>query len=329
VTLSLGIIGAGNMGALRAGIFDQMEGIEIVGVAGGKTERTRQLAARLGVPAWQDPMRFLADTTMDAVAIATPSATHADLACAALARGKHVFCEPPLASNATEARRMVDAAKVSDRLLLAGMLSRMTASGRKIRELVTRRWLGVPRFFETERLSAPPARERWGPAVEHYGDAIEELLLFDLDLITWILGPPREVLAVGIPGNDGRALMTKAVLNYEDAMASATASFLLPASWPYTATARVTGSRGAVSSRTELHRGTPPKQVFVAYPEEGAAETVELLPVDPYRAECRHFLERIHGRAERDLLTGESALLPLTVMDAVRDCLVRGESVEL
>lgn len=67
-----------------------------------------------------DLVRILADDTLDAVAIATPISTHAQLAQQALDAGKHVFVEKPLAANATEAADLVALARRLGRVLFVG-----------------------------------------------------------------------------------------------------------------------------------------------------------------------------------------------------------------
>ena len=65
---------------------------------------------------------MLADSALDAVAIATPVATHATLAEQVLATGKHCFVEKPLAQNSTDAERLVEAAADAGRVLMVGHL---------------------------------------------------------------------------------------------------------------------------------------------------------------------------------------------------------------
>ncbi|MFP3345518.1 Gfo/Idh/MocA family oxidoreductase, partial [Halomonas sp. SIMBA_159] len=67
---------------------------------------------------------LLADPTVDAVYIATPHATHAAIAIAALESGKHVLIEKPMAVNAEEGRRIADAAAVSGRFAMEAMWMR-------------------------------------------------------------------------------------------------------------------------------------------------------------------------------------------------------------
>lgn len=102
--LRLGIIGAGrvtsdhHLPALR-----RLPQIEVAALADVDAARLEQIADRFGIPSrYADPQALLADPTLQAVAICTPPPTHATLALAALAAGKHVLVEKPLALSLRE-----------------------------------------------------------------------------------------------------------------------------------------------------------------------------------------------------------------------------------
>ena len=111
--LHVGVIGTGFVGphhvdaARRTGLAD------VVAIAGSSVERARPRAEQLGVDRVLTVDELLADPTVDVVHVCTPNASHADLGRRALAAGKHVVMEKPLALDADEAgdlRRRADAA---------------------------------------------------------------------------------------------------------------------------------------------------------------------------------------------------------------------------
>ncbi|HEX5385261.1 MAG TPA: Gfo/Idh/MocA family oxidoreductase [Gemmatimonadales bacterium] len=79
-----------------------------------------------------DSLDALLSTDLDGIVIATPSALHAGQAEMALARGKAVFCQKPLARTAAETRRVIDAARAADRLLAVDLSYRHTAAMRHV-----------------------------------------------------------------------------------------------------------------------------------------------------------------------------------------------------
>jgi predicted dehydrogenase len=89
----------------------RLAGAEVVGVSASSPERAREAAAHLGVQrAFDSPEALVAADGIDVVHICTPNQLHAPLAAAALAAGKHVVCEKPLATTAAEAERLLEAA---------------------------------------------------------------------------------------------------------------------------------------------------------------------------------------------------------------------------
>src|SRR5437879_783674 len=83
---------------------------DVVVLCGRSEERRRAIAERLGVPETAaDYREVVARPDIDAVTITTPNVSHREIALAALAAGKHVFCEKPLAMNTAEAEAMVRA----------------------------------------------------------------------------------------------------------------------------------------------------------------------------------------------------------------------------
>src|SRR4051794_37180656 len=87
-------------------------GFDVLALVGRDPTKTKERAERFGVPT---PLTSLEDVLaldgVDAVTIATPPHTHAEIACAVVGAGKHVLCEKPFARDTAEARTMLDAAQ--------------------------------------------------------------------------------------------------------------------------------------------------------------------------------------------------------------------------
>lgn len=119
--LRIGLIGSGFMGrahavgyATAARIFDLPFRIELAILADATPALARSAADALGFAASTDDWRALvADPAIDVVSITAPNALHKEMALAAIAHGKHVHCEKPLAPSAADAREMTDAASAA------------------------------------------------------------------------------------------------------------------------------------------------------------------------------------------------------------------------
>ncbi len=107
--LSFGLIGAGWIGSFHAEtLASRLPNARLVAVA----DPVPGAAERLSAPrAYRDPLELIADPSIEAVAICSPAASHADLVVAAAQAGKHVFCEKPMALTLDDADRAVDAAQ--------------------------------------------------------------------------------------------------------------------------------------------------------------------------------------------------------------------------
>src|SRR5690606_8987313 len=99
----------------------------------------------------RDPDTLLADDSLDALVIATPAATHTELALAALAANKHVLVEKPVALSLADGRRLADAARASSRIALAGHLLVHHPAVAALRELVRSGDLGALHYVHATR----------------------------------------------------------------------------------------------------------------------------------------------------------------------------------
>lgn len=106
------IFGTGFMGRVHTEGLRRLGNVEVAGIAARTAEQARRFADELSIDrATGDYREFLADPGIDAVHICTPNDLHFPMAMAALAAGKHVLCEKPLATSAAEAREMMRRAK--------------------------------------------------------------------------------------------------------------------------------------------------------------------------------------------------------------------------
>jgi predicted dehydrogenase len=102
------VIGTGFAGGSHVEALRRVPRVEVAAVAGGSEDRARAAAERLGVPAATGDYRtLLADSSIDAVHNCTPNDLHHEVTAAALAAGKHVLAEKPLAMDSAETADLV------------------------------------------------------------------------------------------------------------------------------------------------------------------------------------------------------------------------------
>lgn len=106
----IAVVGGGFMATVHSRAA-RAAGARLVGVVASTPERSREVAANLGFERGYGSLdELLADPSVDVVHVCTPNALHAEQALAAIAAGKHVVCEKPLATDAATAERLVSAA---------------------------------------------------------------------------------------------------------------------------------------------------------------------------------------------------------------------------
>jgi predicted dehydrogenase len=107
--LGVGIVGGGFMATVHSRAARAARA-RLVGVVGSSPARGAAAAEELGIDRAYDSLdELLADPAVDVVHVTTPNALHAEQALAALAAGKHVVCEKPLATRVSDAERLVEA----------------------------------------------------------------------------------------------------------------------------------------------------------------------------------------------------------------------------
>jgi predicted dehydrogenase len=143
MTVSVLVVGLGNMGRSHALAYHRHLGFEIVGMVNrSKPQLTEELQ---GYPVHADYAAALRELRPELVSINTYSDTHADYAVMALEQGAHVFVEKPLATTVADAERVVAAAKANGRKLVVGYILRHHPSW--VRFIDEARKLGGPYAF--------------------------------------------------------------------------------------------------------------------------------------------------------------------------------------
>jgi predicted dehydrogenase len=111
--LRVAVVGTGFMGPAHVEALRRL-GVPVTGILGSTPEKSQAVAERLGLPkGYATYADLLADPEVDAVHLTTPNRLHFEEARGALAAGKHVICEKPLAMNSAESAQLVELARQS------------------------------------------------------------------------------------------------------------------------------------------------------------------------------------------------------------------------
>jgi predicted dehydrogenase len=212
VGLRIGVIGTGKLGKLHVRTFKKIPDVEFVGCYDILGDRARQAAMDFGAVAYPNVEALL--DSVDVVSVVVPTASHEEVASRALRAGKHVFLEKPMAGSVAAAKRIIDAASRSRRVLQIGHVERFNEAIRKCRPFIE-----SPSFIEIHRLASFNVR---GIDVS----VIMDLMIHDIDLLNYLLGKiPVDVRAKGAAVLTNGPDIVSARLEYDDGcVANVTAS---------------------------------------------------------------------------------------------------------
>jgi len=289
-------IGVGSLGRHHARNYVELaaEGrIEMVGACDSDAATAEKVSAEnncAGFTDWRDLIG-----KVDAVSIATPTETHAEIACAFLESGVHVLVEKPIAPTLAEADAMLAAAVRSGAKLMVGQLERYNPAMVALRPHVTK-----PLYFEIHRVSPFPNRSL-------DVDVVLDVMIHDLDAVQWLVGKDvrvSEIRAVGIPVISNKVDAANARLEFENgAVANITASRI--------GTEKIRKTRFyQTNSYVVLDYATKFASLTSLNPEAAhpllgiSIDRLEIDDVEPLRAEITAFLDCIENDTEPPV-TGE------------------------
>jgi predicted dehydrogenase len=248
-----GIIGCGDVTEVKSGpAFQKAAGSELVAVMRRDGAKAEDYAQRHGVPRWTtDASAVINAADVDAIYIATPPGAHEAYALQVAAAGKPCYVEKPMARNASEGRRMVDAFRDADVPLFVAYYRRALPRFLKVREVLDD--LGQIRRV-SYRYTDPQMREApadgvvpWRLSPEHAGGGLFlDLGSHVLDLLDFWLGPLTNVCGLAKRVRGKYAVEDYVEMQFD---ASGVAGQAL---WDFTAQARedafeIVGERGTLA----------------------------------------------------------------------------------
>ncbi|MDW4573756.1 Gfo/Idh/MocA family oxidoreductase [Microbacterium sp. M3] len=205
--LRIALIGTGFMGRMHTQawrtaprFFDLPLAPEPALLVGRRPDATAESAARWG---WNehsvDWREAISRDDIDAVDICTPGDTHAEIALAALAAGKHVLCEKPLANTVAQAQEMTDAASRASGIAMCGFSYRRTPALALARELIADGRVGEIRHVRAQYLqdwlSDPDSPHTWRLDRDRAGSgALGDIGAHSIDTAQWLTG--QDIAAV-------------------------------------------------------------------------------------------------------------------------------------
>jgi predicted dehydrogenase len=323
--IRVGVVGLGYWGPNLARNFAAIPGCELAWLCDADEQARAKLERAFpAARASANLEDLLSDPQLDAVVLATPVPTHAQLAVDAADAGKHCFVEKPLATTAQDAQRAVDAAERARTILMVGHLLEYHPAVARLKELIVSRELGELYYIYGNRLNLGKLR-----ADEN---ALWSLGAHDVSVALHLIGEePEECVAQGASYvRDGVQDVVFCYLRFPSGIVAH-----LHLSWLDPHKERritVVGARRMATFDDMLIEGkltiydkgfdedTRSWGEYIA--RSGDTFSPRIPNVEPLRIECEHFVECIRtGATPRS--DGHSGLRVVRVLEALQRSLER------
>jgi predicted dehydrogenase len=326
----IGLIGAGGIARTHAASLSALDGVEIASVADVVADRAEALAADCGAKAVTDYRDF--PDEVDAVYVCSPPTAHREQVTAAVAAGRHVFCEKPLATTFEDGRAIAEAVPSGGVHMMMGFNNRFRAPFSRLRELLRSGELGdlVSGWITRVEPSTPALSANWRTTPGLACGVTIESAAHDIDFIRWAFG---EVVAVA--GSTSSSLPE--LPGYDDTLNALLwlergAAVSLTISWT---SAIGTSSRGIVGTGGAACLLGPNMWTLseLRWARSGENEAIE--PIDEregadlgYLEESKHFVECIREDRAPEV-TVQDGLAALEVSLVLREAAADGRVVRL
>jgi predicted dehydrogenase len=317
LTVNVAILGGGFMASAHAANYAALgDRVRVKTVASRPSPKMQRVAETVGAEATTDLEAAIGDPHVDAIDVCLPTPLHREVTERALAAGKHVFLEKPIALTLEDADAIAAAAERSGRILMVGMVLRFWPEYVELHRRVAAGELGRPRAVSTFRLSPPVDWNEWMADRSQSGGTAVDLLIHDFDQMNWLLGPPRTVTASEpVPGH------LHALVEYDGAAGIGEGSMAMPRSYPFSSSIRVLGESGVAEygfSATPVEGegnigASSSARGLRLYRADGGSTTVPVESVDPWGPEIEEFVACVEQGRRPEQGTAEQATLALRV----------------
>lgn len=322
------IIGAGNMGRAHAAAWASL-GEEVAFVCAPRAaeprERPEPLPGAETARIVHDLDDVLEDPAVDILSVCTPTDSHADIAVRALAAGRNVLLEKPIALELDDALAIRDAAAASSGMLMVAHVVRFFAGYERVRDAVDDGRVGRPWTVRAERLTSGGAAPAWLSNEARSGGILVDFAIHDFDQLNLLLGEPVAVTSLG---STSAAVETS--VEYEGGgIGRVLTSMALPTGFPFSTSLDVVGSHG--SARYASSGAAPGAPGLSEYRETSAhGETrARVTGEDPYTRQAEYFLHCLVSETPPSRSPIDGAIAALRVSRAARQSLSTGQRVPL
>jgi len=318
MTVRIGIIGAGNMGADHASTLQRfVSGASVTLLADVDGARAAGVAAELGCRSTDDAEALVRDADVDAVLIASHDATHPAFIRACVAAGKPVLCEKPLAPTLDGSAALVADLGADAALVSLGFMRRFDPGYTALRAAIAARTMGAPVLLHStgRGVSSAPGSTS--------ASSITNSAVHDLDIVPWLLGSPVVEVSWHAPrsatGDTTFQDPQLVLLRTADGVLSTVETFL-NARYGYDVRCEVVGESGTASL------AEPVRLVQDGALQRASGYAADWRPrfAEAYRLELQAWVDALTRGTASPLASAHDGLVASAVADAVITSMHRG-----
>ncbi|MBY6042863.1 inositol 2-dehydrogenase [Phaeobacter italicus] len=251
--MKVALFGAGRIGKVHAASIKTDPRSELVAVTDVMTEAAEALAAEYGIKACSAD-EILADSSIDAILIASSTNTHSDLIEAGVKAGKAIFCEKPIDLSLERAHQVLKIAASHDKPMMMGFNRRFDPNFMAVKAALEAGEIGKGEMLAVTSYDPAPPPVSY---IKVSGGLYRDMMIHDFDMCSYLFGMPKSVMAHGSClvdpqiGEAGDIDTAVVVLTYEDGRI-ATIRNSRRAPYGYDQRVEVLGSDGTLAAENEL-----------------------------------------------------------------------------
>ena len=324
-----GLIGASTIAAEHMIDAIRSEGGEIAWVVGADAARVATYAAKHQITnSATNTETMLAEQIVDAVYISSTNDKHLPQALTAIANGKHVLCEKPLAMRSKDARNMVEAAKSRDIVFATNHHLRNAGSHMAIRDLIQSGQIGTVLSVRVHHaVYLPPHLQGWRiNDAAAGGGVIADITVHDADTVRFHLGDdPAAVVAISATSGLGQGVEDSVMSVWS--MPSGTQIMAHESfTHAYAGTGiEVHGTKGSIIAKGVMTQ-QPVGEIELL--TENGRESVPYGNHNLYRQSVKRFQEAINGKGA-PAADGWDGVKSLAVAEAVKEAAETGRRIQV
>jgi predicted dehydrogenase len=337
--VSIGIIGTGWCGGLRAETCASSPLVSALHLAEIKPERLREVAGKTKpATATADYGVLLENHNIDAIMIsATPETTHFPMAKESLLAGKHVFLEKPMALELSEADELINLARTKGLLFTIGYSQRFNPKFAYVKRSINQGTIGQPVTALVSRNITRNLGNKIGGRIKLSPAAMEAT--HDIDFVLWCFAPRKpvrvyaqEVRKIMQPTHDVPDCVWIIVTLEDGCVFTIGAGWVLPPAYPNFSSTwiEMIGTEGAIMV-DDTHRDVSVNTMKrgIEFPiSTMPGEKVDHVYAGPMEAETLHFLQCV-AKGQQPLVTPEHARMVMQVYQAADKSAEQGRPVDL